>query len=114
VAVLVNLPGVKGHPQPDSLRCRARGIMPVQHAREAGRKPGDQPALRHSRRDKNENAIPAVLNGAVSPVDPRPDERLPERLVHRVADGQLVGISPSRIEEVLHIDDHDGTVNGRL
>jgi hypothetical protein len=102
------------HPQPDARLGRAGSVIPDQHFRQMGREPGDQPALRHCRGDKDEGAVPAVFGHALGPVDAGHRERLPECSVHRVAHGQLIGVGPGWIAEVFHINDQDGAVDGWL
>lgn len=55
--------------------------------------------------------VAAIFGVAVGPADARPGEGLPERLVHPVAHGYLMGIGPGRIAEVLDVDDQDGAVD---
>ena len=85
--------------------------MPRQRLRQVRGQRGDERALRDVRRDEDQYAIAAIFGLAVGPADARPGEGLPERLVHPVAHGYLMGVGPGRIAEVLDIDDQDGAVD---
>src|ERR1700683_1773062 len=109
--IRVYLSGVQYHPEPDALRLRAGGVVPRQRVGQADGQPGDQPALRHLRRQQYEDAVAPVFGRAVGPVDPGTGEGPLQRPVHRVAHDHPVEIRPGRVAKAFHVNDQDCAVD---
>jgi len=114
VRVRMNLSGMQRHPQPDPRVRRAGYVVIAQCRRQLDRQPGHQPALGHLRGDQDQRTVPAVLDTATRPADPGAREGTCQRLVHAVPDRDLICVSPSRVTELLHVNDQDRPVHSRL
>nr|WP_235921959.1 hypothetical protein [Lentzea tibetensis] len=111
VRVVVDLARVQRDPQPDPRLGRAGGVVPAQRHRQPSGELVGEPRLRHVRRDEDQRAVAPVLAAALGPGDACLGERLLQRLVHRLADHELVRVGPGRITEPLHVDHHHRPVH---
>ena len=67
VLVVMDLPGMQRHTQPDPLRRRMRIVVRMQRTHQRGRQRFHQQTLRHLGRNQDENAIAAILATAIKP-----------------------------------------------
>ncbi|MEJ2858059.1 MULTISPECIES: hypothetical protein [unclassified Saccharothrix] len=110
VPVVRHLARVDHHPQLDVLLGRRRRVVPGQATRQRERQAFDQGGLGHLGGHQHQCPVAAILAVAVVPPHPGVGERGPQRLVHAVADADLVLPRPAGVAEPFHVDRDDRSV----
>jgi hypothetical protein len=113
VIVIVNLPGVQSHPQPDLFFRAMHSVVREEFRYEFLGQGFDKDALRRDRRDHDENAITSIFVITVGPRDADIAERLHQDAVKAGAHRDLMEVGPAPVSEPCHVHDKDRPVHCR-
>ena len=111
--VVVDLPGVQRHPQPDPLLAWMRAVVRVQRCDQCGRQRFHQQALGQLSRNQDEHTVASVLVTAAIPRDTGVAKRFLHGTVQAVTNRHLMPVGTPLIPEPLNVNNDYGPVNGQ-